>query len=202
MAAEALSGESLRQDVEDRRDLTLYEGRANWIWYPGRSGQADSSCCLRRVFTVPADLTEAVLTVAGDDEFALSINDEALPLQPGGWSRADRVDIASRLRPGRAVLAVSAKDGGAAPCGFLLELVMKQADGTTTTLYSDASWRAALAPVTGWAGVAFDDGEWPAAEVVAPYGGGAWGRRVMVRPGVLDGASTVPALPGGGNGRQ
>ncbi|NLF16064.1 MAG: hypothetical protein GX595_02250 [Lentisphaerae bacterium] len=185
-AAEELSGESLRQDVEDRRDLTLYEGRATWIWYPGHSGQADSSCCLRRVFTVPADLTEAVLTVAGDDEFALSINGEALPLPSGGWSRAARVDIASRLRPGRAVLAVSAKDGGAAPCGFLLEMVMAQADGTTTTLTSDASWRAALAPVPGWDGPDFDDGEWPAAEVVAPYGGGAWGRRVMVRPSRLE----------------
>lgn len=173
-------GEGLRELIEAQRDLLPYAGKANWIWFPGKSTVADSACFLRRTFDLRGAVRRATLIVAADDECALTLNGRDLPTATVGWSRAEKLDVATWLRPGRNVLAVRAKDGGAAPCGFLLELTVNGADGTSFSLLSDADWRAAETADPGWEGQEFDDRAWRAAEIVAPYGGGAWGRRVLV----------------------
>jgi hypothetical protein len=176
----APAGEGLREAIATQLALVPYRGTANWIWYPGLAGVADSACFLRRSFTVPAAVRSAELLVTADDEYVLYLNGTAVPTGGTGWSRAEKLSITALLRPGRNVFAVQAKDAGAPPCGFLLDIAVTLEDGQTFTLVSDADWRTQDQAQAGWEKAEFEDTAWRPAEVVAPYGGGAWGTRLLV----------------------
>lgn len=173
-------GEGLRELIATELSLSPYGGTASWIWYPGLSSVADSACFLRRSFTVSATVRSAELIVTADDEYSLYLNGTEVPTGGTGWARAERLSIAALLRPGRNVFAVQAKDAGAPPCGFLLDLAITGADGQTLALRSDGEWRAHSQAPTGWEQPDFADATWRQAEVVAPYGGGAWANRLRV----------------------
>jgi alpha-L-rhamnosidase len=129
---------------------------------------------------VPGEVRRAEVVVAADDEAEVTINGRPVPTGAVGWIRAEKLDVTASFRPGRNVIAVKARDGGAPPCAFLLEAAVTTAAGETVTVVSDGRWRVSEAGPEGWDQPSFDDRTWRAAEVVAPYGGGAWGRRVLV----------------------
>jgi hypothetical protein len=176
----APKGEGLREGILSQLTLAPYGGKANWIWYPGLSTVADSVCLLRRSVALPAAVRSADLTVTADDEYVLYVNGTEVPTGGSGWGRAEKLSIAALLQPGPNVFAVQAKDGGAPPCGFLLDVAITTVDGQTLTLLSDGDWRAHDQAPAGWEKADFDDRAWRPAEVVAPYGGGAWANRLLV----------------------
>lgn len=99
-----------------------------------------------------------------------------------GWSTAERIDVTPLLRAGPNVLAISARDAGVAPCALLVDLTLETVDGENMSLRSDAAWRVADEAADGWQEPGFDDSVWLPAEVVAPYGSGPWGKRLLVGP--------------------
>lgn len=78
--------------------------------------------------------------------------------------------------------------GGASvnPGGLLAVLTVQIASGDDLTLVTDATWTLTETTADGWQQPDFDDADWDAAAVMAPYGEGPWGDGVS-----LD----VPATP-------
>ena len=173
-------GESLQDMVRAQRELAAYAGKADWIWYPGTSRTPDAVCYLRRTFTVPGAVKSADLIITADDEYVLYLNGQEVPVAAVGWSRAEKFSIAPELRQGLNVIAVKAKDAGAPPCGFLMDATIATADGKTVALVSDGDWVVSDREQPGWEQPGFNPDAWRKAEVVAPYGGGAWGTRLLV----------------------
>jgi hypothetical protein len=83
------------------------------------------------------------------------------------------------MRRGSNLLSVSAQDAGCLPCGILAELKIETADGEIISILSDATWRATAKETADWLTPAAVR-TWSPAEIVAPYGDGAWGRRVQL----------------------
>ena len=125
----------------------------------------------------PAKSAEAVVTA--DNLYTLYVNGKLVgqsSADPNHWSQPRRFDVAGLLKPGRNVVAVEAVNTSPGPAGLLLRLVVQTGDGHSTVLSTDAAWKSHAKSAKGWHLPAFDDAAWPAAYVVAPYGGGPWGR--------------------------
>ena len=180
-SAHTPDGETLQERVRVFRDTESYEGKANWIWFPGKSRVANAACLLRRVFELPAAPRHAVVTFAADDACTLFINGHELA-QAESWSQARRIVITDRLNEGRNVFAAKASDEGIPPCAFLLDATITGGDGKELSIVSDADWDVCEKEEPGWQSAGPNSGTWVQAEVVAPYGSGAWGKRVTIPP--------------------
>ena len=178
----ALDGSSsLQRTARIRRDSEAYTGKAFWIWLPKKSGTADSRCALRYRFTLPDKPRNAALIATADDEFILRINGRTAD-RDDAWGRACRRDVTTWLHAGENTITVTAADAGKPPCGFLADVRLTMADGTKRTIVSNGDWQAA-----DWDGKALDAAgferlAWGPAEVVAPYGAGAWRDRLIIVP--------------------
>ncbi|MDX9980132.1 MAG: hypothetical protein RBU25_08935 [Lentisphaeria bacterium] len=176
-----LQGKSLREAARFLGETKNYEGKANWIWFPGTSRNEETACVLRRVFELPAKPEQAWLIATGDDEFRLRLNGKVV-VGDDQWSRATRLPVAELLAAGANLLAVEAKDSGKPPAGFLCDLHIVLPGGTELAILSDTTWRTAEKPDGDWQSPAFDDQAWQAAEILAPYGQGPWGKRLLLVP--------------------
>ena len=89
------------------------------------------------------------------------------------------VNLTGYLQPGDNLLAIQVSNGanerGNTPAGLLARLVLQGADGKTTELVTDPSWKTQRGNLPGWRALAFDDAAWPAAVVQAKFGEGPWG---------------------------
>ncbi len=94
------------------------------------------------------------------------------------WHQPAEIDVTTLLRDGPNVLAIAATNttDKPNPAGLLGMLVVEFASGDPLKLAVDASWKVSQREVAGWTAAGFDDASWPAAQVVAPFGGGPWGR--------------------------
>jgi alpha-L-rhamnosidase len=156
---------------------------ASWIWYP-EGNPADSAPAgtryFRRTFDLPAgeQISPAELQITADDAFTVYVNGQVMAQSPAvgdAWRSASTVDVASALRPGSNVIAVSATNAYAGPAGLIAKLV-------PIDLVTDGSWKAANAVASGWEQPGFDDSAWPAARLAAAYGSGPWGSSVSAPP--------------------
>lgn len=164
---------SLEQDI----DLT----RASWIWYPeGNAASAPiGNRLFRRAFEIPQgrEVASAACAVTADNWFKLYIN--ARPIRDGdNFKEALVVDVKDQLQVGRNVLAIEASNRGDSPnpAGVLAVLKITFADGQTTVVASDQTWRTSQSGPAGWQNVDFDAAGWKAARVAAAYGAGLWGQ--------------------------
>ncbi len=147
---------------------------SSWIWFPEGNPAVDAPAAkrfFRREFIVdPAHpVTQARLRISADDRFEASLNGTKL----GGstdWNNPGQFnDLARLLKPGENILTVDAENmpaPSANPAGLIATLNIEYADHTSQRIVTDASWSAAKS----------ESGPWTQAMVVAPYGGGPWGR--------------------------
>lgn len=151
--------------------------KAFWIWAAGENTKVKSSVWLVRKITVEKPLTAALLTIAADSRAEVYLDGELLG-RSGGWYEPRKLDLVRRLTPGEHLLAVRAEDRDAKPCcGVVAELALHSADGMQCIL-SDIQWLGApAAAVVETPKPGALDGFRPAA-VIAPLGGGTWGKRV------------------------
>jgi hypothetical protein len=155
----------------------------DWIWYPEGDPKRDAPVAaryFRRTFDVPdaAGVRRAVLRIAADDKFTVWLNGTELG-SGSNWQAPAEFEAAPALRSGRNVLAVRAENLAATvpqnPAGLSAALTLVQADGTKTSLRTDAAWRAANTEQEGWRDGSFADSAWSAAQITAKFGDGPWG---------------------------
>lgn len=143
-----------------------YRGKAMWIWKPNGQTAYAKTEVKRRVKINSLKDGKAVAKFACDNTGELYVNGR----KAAGnslWNIMMTLDITPYLKEGENEILIKAADTGAAPCGVLAEITIRTLSGTETIL-SDASWLALG-----------NDGKWQPAEVIAPNGAGAWGRRVF-----------------------
>ena len=158
--------------------------RAPWIWFSGDG--ADVLPCtryFRGTLLVEPDreIAEASLDITVDNDYVLYLNGEEVDRGTGGyddWRRARFVDLTKRLRPGTNHLAIAATNfgDGPNPAGVIVRHVVRYGDGTSTTGFADADWRATDREVDGWQLEELSDDAWPRAVEVGRYGASPWGR--------------------------
>jgi hypothetical protein len=169
---------------------------ARWVWAAeaaGAKGRAGEYRYFRKTFTVAdGSVSEAVLSVAGDASFTAWVNGERVGRGEfefrtraghGEFNtlarRVHAFDVARLLRPGTNVIAVEAGAQTASP-GVLAQLTYAGAGGAPVTVASDGTWKAGRPAPRGWEQPGWEDGKWPAARVVAPYGQGPAGWQGLV----------------------
>ncbi|MEU4148824.1 alpha-L-rhamnosidase [Streptomyces sp. NPDC026659] len=155
---------------------------ASWIWFP-EGDPANSAPAATRWFRgrveVPEGATRVRLVMSADDGFTAHANGVQLAhVEPDGpadnWRRP--VVVEAQPEPGGVVFAVAATNATTGPAGLigLIELTTPQGVRTVVT---DASWKTVdKEPAGDWRSAGYDDGSWASAKVLAPWGGGPWGR--------------------------
>lgn len=159
---------------------------ANWIWYPegdATAGVPVARRYFRKEVTIPAnrEIATAYCAATGDDNYTIYVNGQRID---GGnsWKQAGAIDVKEYLRPGKNAIALEAANGGEGPnaAGAIVKLRIQYADGGTTIVCTDGSWRTAKSAPDGWREIDFDAGGWEHAKVAAAYGAGPWGKEVTI----------------------
>ncbi|MEV7866454.1 alpha-L-rhamnosidase [Streptomyces sp. NPDC088124] len=157
---------------------------ASWIWFPEgdpASGAPAATRWFRTRVDVPAGVTRARLVMTADDGYTALVNGvQVAHTEADGpaenWRRPALAEVTGELRPGTNVIAVSAVNATESPAGLLGLLELTTADGVHV-LPTGSTWRATdRRPSDDWTSAGYDDGSWPAAQVLAPWGSGPWGR--------------------------
>ena len=95
----------------------------------------------------------------------------------GGGTVPDSADVTAHLKPGADnTIRVEVHNTSAGPAGLLARLSVTTADGKTTTLVTDGTWKTLDNPGANWHNRALDIRDWPAAEVLGDYGMAPWGK--------------------------
>ncbi|WNI26546.1 alpha-L-rhamnosidase [Streptomyces sp. ITFR-16] len=166
-------------------DAPSLEG-SSWIWFPEGDPASNAPAAtrwFRRTVDLPDGIVAATLAISADDAFELSVNGAhvtGIGEEAGTdtWRRPVVVDLLPHLSPGPTVLAVAAVNATESPAGLIASVTFRTASGEQR-LVTDASWKSTdREPESDWGLPGFDDGDWPAAKVAAPWGEGPWGRLV------------------------
>lgn len=140
-----------------------------WVWFGKYDNQPRY---LRRTFDLPAVPKSATLTITADNAYTVFINGARL----GGdaeWESVDTFDVAAKLRSGRNVLAIEARNqGGIAGVFARLDAVLPE--GRKFAVGTDAKTKANLIAAEGWLDTGFDDSAWDVAAVLGPASMPPW----------------------------
>ncbi|MBQ6473715.1 MAG: hypothetical protein IJJ33_17145, partial [Victivallales bacterium] len=151
-----------------------YAGKASWIW-DNDSVAPGGECFVWRSFEAkPGE--KAVVLFTADDLSTLYVNGAKVATQTS-WDKMVRADVTPRLRPGLNHILIHARDAGGLPCGLLAEIRIGG-----HAIVTDTGWLTLPCPPgtkTPPAPEEFTGGR--PAKIIAPYGGGAWGRKVKIQ---------------------
>ncbi|MEU0808054.1 alpha-L-rhamnosidase [Streptomyces sp. NPDC005970] len=176
--------------------------KADWVWYPEgdpASGAPAGTRYFRGAVTVSGPVRPARLAMVADDGFTAWVNGTEIGGRPPvqeNWRHPVVVDITALLHDGANTISVAAVNASQSPAGLLGIVELTEADGVRS-LTTSADWKATDAEPSGdWHTPGYDDGAWPAAKVLAPWGGGPWGRvRAAQRPALLRREFRLAAKP-------
>ncbi|KAF8891029.1 hypothetical protein BD779DRAFT_1784893 [Infundibulicybe gibba] len=157
---------------------------SSWIWQGAQAliGVPSGDWAFRKTLptsTAPAKEAIALLTV--DDAFQLYHNGQLIAENSTlGWQMATAVHI--NLDPNFNVFAIQAHNSPLSadpnentPAGLLASIQISYADGSTTTISSDDTWRVIQPIPDEFESTSFDDTLWQSAAAMATYGSGPWG---------------------------
>lgn len=167
---------------------------ASWIWTPEATTPVAPAepRAFRRTLTSAKTAVSAEIAITADDLYRLSVNGRDLGSTTGAeneWQQARRFFTA--LEPTRNVIAVRTNNGPNSPAGLLATIKVTYSDGTTETIITDNTWKAAKTFPEDFANPSFDDSTWANAVTQAAYGSGPWGRNVRTP---RDAARPAPLL--------
>ncbi|KAF9462788.1 hypothetical protein BDZ94DRAFT_1309321 [Collybia nuda] len=163
--------------------------QASWIWAAGDAlfnapAGLDEGRAFRFTFPSPQGMraTSALIMMTVDNEYVFYVNGNFVG-HARNWTTAETYAV--NLHPTLNVFAVwghnyFSKQGGDGPAGVIVAIQITFADGTTSTLSSDESWKAIRAVPDGFSLPSFDDSQWNKTMVLAKNGSGPWGSRVTV----------------------
>ncbi len=175
-----------------------FEG-AKWIWHAGDKGPNKPQGHRLFVTSLPPARRQGREGRADrHGRRLLQVHDQRHPrhqrparhrrLGPPAVGRRDRAS-SSRARTTRSASRSTTPRPG--PAGLLAKLTVTTADGKTTTLVTDGSWKTLENPGANWHNRALDTRGWPAAEVLGDYGMAPWGKLKFAHAGPA--AAVVPA---------
>lgn len=162
---------------------------ANWIWNTPNSGSsaAVGTIYLRKKFTTPPGVTQAVLRISTDNADVTYVNGNQVA-SGNNFQTSQVVDITKDLNPAgqENVIAVAATNAGASanPAGAIAAI---QVHGSNPeTIVTDTNWKAwpastatpavsASPPASNWNTVGYDDSAWENAFSAGAYGVSPWG---------------------------
>lgn len=156
---------------------------AKWIANPeAKPGKPNSETKFgyRTLVDVEKPVKQVVLFATAEDTVTAWVNGKevltAAPFPPYHhlpWKKFVRADVTGQVAQGKNTIAVESvhyidkygesKRTDAPP--MIATLVVLYADGTSSTVVSNASWKSAADPATGWEAKAFDDAGWKSAVV-------------------------------------
>jgi hypothetical protein len=157
------------------------EAVPSWVWYPEDQPVEDApaeSRFFRRWFEVDANVREAVVRIAADDVCEVFLNGTRVGAH-ATWQRTAAFAVGPLLKTGSNLLAVRAENrpaSGKNPAGLIARLDVTLPNERQLTVVSDSSWRTESETRLQWEETAFDDSGWKPVAVVAPFGGGPWGK--------------------------
>ena len=155
-----------------KREYKIYKSlegfkQASWVWYPDTNSIAGAMSFFRQEFELDSVPAKAELSVAADDMFRCWVNGE-LVMEQMGWQDAYTLDVAKYLKPGKNTIRIQAADAGGPPCGLIYAIVSDNGVKVLSGKETEASLNGR-------------DG-WKPAQVLAPYGKGAWLSNVSAKP--------------------
>lgn len=167
---------------------------ASWIWTPEATTPVapPEPRAFRKTLTHAKPAASAEIAITADDSYRLLVNGRELGSTTGAeneWQQARRFHTG--LDASKNVIAVRTTNGPNSPAGLLVVVKVTFVDGTTETVTTDATWKAAKTIPDDFAGPTFDDSGWGSAVVQATYGSGPWGRNVRTP---RDAARPAPLL--------
>jgi putative heme-binding domain-containing protein len=143
----------------------------SWIWVGGEP-EADQTVFFRKEFVVDGTVSAAKLIGSCDNQMIVYINGERAA-EGKAWQTPTFAEVTRRIRRGRNVVAVEAKnERGRA--GLLLRLDFEQRRAPVGPVLTDGSWRASTKAAEGWRAAGFDDSAWSKATVVGALGAAPW----------------------------
>ena len=155
-----------------RPEVPDMQGR--WIWHPTEKGDK-AKAFFRARFDIPADTraTGAVIRATADDNHVVFVNGRRLG-DGHAWNVVNEYDALSAIRPGTNVIAIEAANA-AGPCGLILGLRVRLADGRNIELHSSAaSWKVAATAEGRWTEPDYDDSAWQVPDEVGRFGDAPW----------------------------
>ncbi len=155
--------------------------KAAWIWFPEGNPAASAPVgtrFFRTRFSLPAGraVAAATLRMTADNEYTVFLNGTRVG-SGTDFHQVSELGVRERLAEGQNIIAVAAKNVGAAPnpAGLLGELRVELGDGAQVVFATGAGWRAADKEAPGWETAAFDDGAWKPVHVLGDNGIAPWG---------------------------
>ena len=143
-----------------------------WIWL-GTRPNGGQTVSFRKEFVVDGPLTGARLVGSCDNQMAIYVNGERVA-EGKTWQTPTFADLTSRIKRGRNVLAVQAKNEGG-PAGLLLRISFENRRQPVAPVVTDGSWLTSETPCQAWQAAGYNDSTWSAATVVGTLGGAPWG---------------------------
>jgi putative heme-binding domain-containing protein len=159
--------------------------KPNWIWAAAPAPQPDRErVWLRKEFKVERRFGSAKLYISGDDGLNVYIDGREV-LSSDAWMTPTFKDVGKFLQSnekpdgaGPHVIAVETRNDNG-PGGIIVQLDVEYFNGTPLRVVTDATWQAIHGPAEGpWMKVGYDAKTWPAAKILAPLGGGPWGKQI------------------------
>ncbi|MCQ2404086.1 MAG: alpha-L-rhamnosidase N-terminal domain-containing protein [Lentisphaeria bacterium] len=169
-------------------EMTEENWNAYWIWFT-KDRVESVTIYLRKEFELEQVPTKAMWQCAFDDGGTVDFNGKAFGNVNGRFTPPDD-DVSALLQPGKNVISVSVTQGRYA-AGFLGELDMDFADGTSRKLITDHTWKffpsdaeirrqsegaEGYPPPEGWRVGGFDDSSWGHCVEIARPPQGDWGK--------------------------
>lgn len=161
-------------------EKTAFDG-ARWVWSPEPQGYLQVPPCkryFRATVQIPAgQIRKAVFRLAADNSAVLFVNGKQAG-SSDAWEQPTEIDVAALLRPGANTLAIEAANGGEAPnpAAIIGRCKVEFAQGAPIEFAIDKAWKCSREAKAGWQNAGFDDAGWVAAQEVADFGQGPWGR--------------------------
>ncbi|MBN2328436.1 MAG: hypothetical protein JXR73_14930 [Candidatus Omnitrophica bacterium] len=154
--------------------------QAQWIWHPEGNPEISAAPCTRyfhRTVTIDASkpIQSAYVEITADNEFELWINGQKTA-QGSNFNVIYKTDVASLLRPGENLLAVSCVNGGDAPnpAGLIAALRVTFENEAPETYITDRQWLSARDEQNGWQNNITTANNWFAAVELGPARMSPW----------------------------
>src|SRR5690349_177593 len=90
-----------------------------WLWFQKTSGLDERF--FRKTFNIEGTISKAELIAAADDRLEAFVNGESI-FKTTRWQTPLKADVTAKLRPGRNVLALIARNNGPSSAGVLATL--------------------------------------------------------------------------------
>ncbi|MDX1927243.1 MAG: cytochrome C, partial [Pirellulaceae bacterium] len=137
----------------------------SWVWLPDAGAD---KIAVRNEFELNGEVKQALLAATADNHCEVFINDKKI-LTSDDWAQLSTSEVGNRLKTGKNVISVSARNDGG-PAGLLAILIVTMADGTTLEIGTDDTWRGSSNAQGKWKATGFNDKSWTNVKVLGRLG--------------------------------